>query len=97
MIVIRHSDGGWSASNEASIVDKRTPVYEEGKLVSMKKYKECVITDPYVVSGSLEGIVKIAIKDDVSGSVSCFDGECITPIRILLLKEIDNNWLKSIK
>lgn len=96
MVIIKHKDG-WSASNEASLVDKRTPVYEDGKLVSMKKYKECVITDPYVVSGSLEGVVKIAIKDDVSGVVSCFDGECITQSRIRITGECDNHWLKSIK
>ncbi len=96
MVIIKHKEG-WSASNEASIVDKRTPVYEDGKLVSMKKYKECVITDPYVVSGSLDGVVKVAIKDDVSGSVSCFEGECVTPSRIRITCECDNTWLKSIK
>lgn len=91
------SSTGWGASNEAYIEDKKTPLYEDGKLIRMESHKECVVTSTYAVSGSLDGKVKIAIKDDVSGDVSCFDGECITPNRIRITAWCDNSWLKSIK
>lgn len=91
------SQNGWGASNEAYIEDKKKPLYEGGKLLKMESHKECVVTSPYIVMGALEGKVKIAIKDDVSGAVSCFDGECITPTRIRITNDCDNTWLKTIK
>lgn len=91
------SNNGWGASNEASIHNKKYPNIVDGKTQGFFSQKECHVVSPYIVSGSLDGKVKIAIKDDVSGDVSCFDGECITTNRIRITSECDNTWLKTIK
>lgn len=91
------SNTGWGASNEAIIHNKKYPNIVDGKTKGFFSQKECHVFSPYIVSGTLDGKVKIAIKDDVSGAVSCFDGECITPTRIRITGNSDNSWLKSIK
>jgi len=96
MVIIK-TQTGWCASNEASIHNKKYPNIVDGKTQGFFSQKECHVVSPYIVSGSLEGKVKIAIKDDVSGVVSCFDGECITPTRIRITNDCDNTWLKTIK
>lgn len=97
MIVIRHSDGGWSASNESSIVYKRYPVVVDGKTTGFSKRKECHISGLYIVSGEFKGKCNLAIKDDVTGEVKGFKGNIFSTERIMIECEHNTEWLKTIK
>lgn len=91
------SNNGWGASNEAYLEDKKKPLYEDGRLIGMQSEKECVVSNTYIVSGTFDGLIKFAIKDDSTGVVSCFNGECMTSNRIRVISECNNSWLKTIK
>lgn len=96
MIVIKHGNG-WSASNEARLESRKTPIIVDGKTKGFNSTREILVISPYTVSGKFDGPAKVAIKDDVTEKVSYFDGNIISSTRIKINGECDGGWLKSIK
>ena len=95
MFIFKSKDG-WGASNEAYISEKSEILKENGKTVGVKRHKYITANNVYTVSGTMDGNIKVAIKDDVSGVVSCFN--CILDgLGIRILSDCDNSWLKTIK
>lgn len=94
MVIIKHN-GGWSASNDARIETFSSPQMDNGKIKSIKRVKYCVFTNPYTVSGNLDGEVKIAIKDDVTDEVLGFDG-VLENKGIRIVGQSSTEWLKNI-
>lgn len=90
------SNNGWGASNEAYISEKSEVIKENGKTMGVKRNKYITANNVYTVSGSMDGNIKAAIKDDVSGVVSCFN--CIfDELGLKVTSDCDNSWLKTIK
>lgn len=95
MLIIKHN-GGWSASNDARIETKKKPIVVDGKTKGFDKKIECLFNNAFTVFGVLDGEVKIAIKDDVTGDVSCFVGNVISPSRISVKDKCSNEWLQEL-
>lgn len=95
MVIILHK-GGWSASNDASIEQVRTPIFKDGKTTAVKKTEYCKIKGLFTVSGVCEGEVELAIKDDQSGEVVGFRG--IVDDRGVRITDsgVSTEWLKKI-
>lgn len=90
------SSTGWGASNEAYISEKSEIIKQDGKTVGVKRHKYITAKNVYSVLGAMDGNIKVAIKDDVSGVVYCFN--CILDeLGIRILSDCDNAWLKTIK
>lgn len=94
MVIIKHKDG-WSASNDARIETLSSPQMYNGKIKSIKRVKYCVFTNPYTVLGTLDGEVKMAIKDDATDDVLGFDG-VLENKGIRIVGQSSTDWLKNI-
>lgn len=94
MIIISHK-GGFTVSRDGHIdIVSELVDTDEGRRVRRKRV--AVINNPYTVSGTMTGDVKVAIKDDITGEIKSYNG--IVKNELIEIKnETKNNWLWQIK
>lgn len=95
MIIIKHK-GGWSASNNAWLDTKHTPVMVDGKLSHIKEEKVVRWENPYTVEGELTGDVMIAIRDTTTGQVFYYDATLQGKMSAIIKGEVDKKFLVTL-